>query len=44
MIVFAAIAPHGDLDLAPDLRTAMEDLGRRFDAYLDGFSFNADDR
>src|SRR5437764_12524039 len=32
MIVFAAIAPHGDLDLAPDLRTAMEDLGRRFDA------------
>ncbi|MGH2970823.1 MAG: extradiol ring-cleavage dioxygenase [Gaiellaceae bacterium] len=32
MIVFAAIAPHGDLDDIPDLRTAMEELGRRFDA------------
>jgi len=32
VIVFAAIAPHGDLDLAPELRAAMEDLGRRFDA------------
>ncbi|HEX5245775.1 MAG TPA: hypothetical protein VFW41_01460 [Gaiellaceae bacterium] len=32
MIVFAAIAPHGDLDLAPDLRAAMEELGRRLDA------------
>jgi aromatic ring-opening dioxygenase LigB subunit len=32
MIVFAAIAPHGDLDLAPDMRAAMEELGRRFDA------------
>ena len=32
MIVFAAIAPHGDVDLDPALRTAMEELGRRFDA------------
>ena len=32
MIVFAAIAPHGDLDLDPALRAAMEELGRRFDA------------
>ena len=32
MIVFAAIAPHGDLDDVPDLRAAMEELGRRFDA------------
>jgi aromatic ring-opening dioxygenase LigB subunit len=32
VIVFAAIAPHGDLDLDPALRTAMEELGRRFDA------------
>ncbi len=32
MIVFAAIAPHGDLDLAPELRSAMEELGRRFAA------------
>jgi aromatic ring-opening dioxygenase LigB subunit len=31
MIVFAAIAPHGDLDLDDGLRTAMEELGRRFD-------------
>ncbi|HEY2544314.1 MAG TPA: hypothetical protein VGH92_14835 [Gaiellaceae bacterium] len=32
MIVFAAIAPHGDMDLDPQLRAAMEELGRRFDA------------
>jgi len=32
MIVFAAIAPHGDLDEIPELRAAMEELGRRFDA------------
>ena len=31
-LVFACIAPHGDVDLAPELRTAMEELGRRFDA------------
>jgi aromatic ring-opening dioxygenase LigB subunit len=31
-IVFAAIAPHGDMDLDPSLREAMEELGRRFDA------------
>ena len=35
MIVFAAIAPHGDLDGEVDgvreLRAAMEELGRRFD-------------
>ncbi len=29
MIAFAAIAPHGDVDLAPELREAMEELGRR---------------
>ncbi len=29
MIVFAAIAPHGDVDLAPELREAMAELGRR---------------
>jgi aromatic ring-opening dioxygenase LigB subunit len=29
---FACIAPHGDLDEIPELRTAMEELGRRFDA------------
>jgi aromatic ring-opening dioxygenase LigB subunit len=28
-LVFACIAPHGDLDLAPELRGAMEELGRR---------------
>ncbi len=28
-LVFACIAPHGDVDLAPELRTAMEELGRR---------------
>lgn len=32
MIVFACIAPHGDLDDIPDLHGAMEELGRRFDA------------
>jgi aromatic ring-opening dioxygenase LigB subunit len=32
VIVFAAIAPHGDLDDMPALREAMEELGRRFDA------------
>jgi aromatic ring-opening dioxygenase LigB subunit len=32
VIVFAAVAPHGDLDLDPALRAAMEELGRRFDA------------
>jgi aromatic ring-opening dioxygenase LigB subunit len=29
VICFAAIAPHGDVDLAPELRPAMEELGRR---------------
>jgi aromatic ring-opening dioxygenase LigB subunit len=29
VIVFAAIAPHGDVDLAPELRDAMAELGRR---------------
>jgi aromatic ring-opening dioxygenase LigB subunit len=28
-LVFACIAPHGDVDLAPELRPAMEGLGRR---------------
>ena len=32
MIVFACIAPHGDVDLAPELRLAMEELGRRCEA------------
>jgi len=32
VIVFAAIAPHGELDEVPELRAAMEELGRRFDA------------
>jgi len=31
-LVFACIAPHGDVDLAPELRGAMEELGRRFEA------------
>jgi aromatic ring-opening dioxygenase LigB subunit len=31
-VVFACIAPHGDLDEISQLRTAMEELGRRFDA------------
>ncbi len=32
MIVFAAIAPHGDVDEPPELLGAMEGLGRAFDA------------
>jgi aromatic ring-opening dioxygenase LigB subunit len=32
VIAFACIAPHGDMDLDPALRAAMEELGRRFDA------------
>jgi aromatic ring-opening dioxygenase LigB subunit len=32
VIGFAAIAPHGDVDATPELRAAMEKLGRRFDA------------
>jgi aromatic ring-opening dioxygenase LigB subunit len=32
VIAFAAIAPHGDVDLAPELRAAMEELGGRFAA------------
>jgi aromatic ring-opening dioxygenase LigB subunit len=32
VIVFACIAPHGDLDEIPPLKEAMEELGRRFDA------------
>jgi aromatic ring-opening dioxygenase LigB subunit len=31
-LVFAAIAPHGDLELDSALREAMEELGRRFEA------------
>jgi aromatic ring-opening dioxygenase LigB subunit len=31
-LVFACIAPHGDVDLAPELRPAMEELGRRCEA------------
>lgn len=31
-LVFACIAPHGDVDLAPELRQAMEELGRRCEA------------
>jgi aromatic ring-opening dioxygenase LigB subunit len=31
-LVFACIAPHGDVDLAPSLRPAMEELGGRFAA------------
>jgi aromatic ring-opening dioxygenase LigB subunit len=31
-LAFACIAPHGDLDAIPELRGAMEELGRRFDA------------
>ena len=30
MIVFACIAPHGDMELDAGLREAMEELGRRF--------------
>jgi aromatic ring-opening dioxygenase LigB subunit len=32
VIGFAAIAPHGDVDATAELRGAMEELGRRFDA------------
>jgi aromatic ring-opening dioxygenase LigB subunit len=32
VIVFCAIAPHGDVDSPPELSAAMEELGRRFDA------------
>ena len=32
MIVFAAIAPHGDVDEPPELLAAMGELGRAFDA------------
>jgi aromatic ring-opening dioxygenase LigB subunit len=31
-LVFTCIAPHGDLEEIPELRTAMEELGRRFEA------------
>jgi len=31
-LVFACVAPHGDVDLDPALRPAMEELGRRFEA------------
>jgi aromatic ring-opening dioxygenase LigB subunit len=31
VIGFAAIAPHGDVDADPELRAAMDDLGRRFE-------------
>jgi aromatic ring-opening dioxygenase LigB subunit len=30
VIAFAAVAPHGDIDLAVELREAMTELGRRF--------------
>jgi aromatic ring-opening dioxygenase LigB subunit len=32
VIGFACIAPHGDVETVPELRTAMEELGRLFDA------------
>jgi aromatic ring-opening dioxygenase LigB subunit len=32
VIAFAAIAPHGEVEEAPDLHEAMRELGRRFDA------------
>jgi aromatic ring-opening dioxygenase LigB subunit len=32
VIAFACIAPHGDVDSPPELRGAMEELGRRFGA------------
>jgi aromatic ring-opening dioxygenase LigB subunit len=32
VICFGAIAPHGDVDADPELRAAMDELGRRFDA------------
>jgi aromatic ring-opening dioxygenase LigB subunit len=31
-LVFACIASHGDVDLAPELRAGMAELGRRFEA------------
>jgi aromatic ring-opening dioxygenase LigB subunit len=31
VICFGAIAPHGDLDAAPEVREAMVELGRRFE-------------
>ena len=31
-LVFACIAPHGDMELDAGIRSAMEELGRRFDA------------
>ncbi len=35
-LVFACIAPHGDVDLAPELRPGMEELGRRAAAATPG--------
>ncbi len=35
-LVFACIAPHGDVDLDPALRAGMEELGRRFAAAQPG--------
>jgi aromatic ring-opening dioxygenase LigB subunit len=32
VIAFAAIAPHGDVDAAPELRAGMDELGRRYAA------------
>ena len=32
MIPFGAVAPHGDVDETPELHSAMEELGSRFDA------------
>jgi aromatic ring-opening dioxygenase LigB subunit len=32
VICLAAIAPHGDIDAAPELRAAMDELGRQFAA------------
>jgi aromatic ring-opening dioxygenase LigB subunit len=32
VICIGAIAPHGDLDAAPEIRDAMAELGRRFEA------------
>jgi aromatic ring-opening dioxygenase LigB subunit len=32
VIAFAAIAPHGDVDGTPELRSSMDELGRRFEA------------
>jgi aromatic ring-opening dioxygenase LigB subunit len=38
VIVFACIAPHGDVDLDGSLRSAMEELGRRFEAAAPDFA------